>query len=223
MKLSDNGERSRRAVVSSNIRKFRKARNLSQAELAKLIGVSKSAIAMYEKGERFPKDYIYQELVKVLNVPDLYLPKNPDVKKKQPERHISHENIPKVIKNISTINNAVANISLEDLKNDPICLSVKNKYKNDFCITIQGNSMINAGIRDGDIVFVQKMPSVQNGQIALVVIDGEEFYLRRFYKEYDKIILVAENPDYPPILIDKACNKTLKVLGLAVIKQTTIK
>ena len=58
--------------------------------------------------------------------------------------------------------------------------------------------MINARIADGDIVFIKQQPTVENGEIAAVVID-DEATLKRVYKTADGLMLVAENPAYQPM------------------------
>ncbi|MBD3419118.1 MAG: transcriptional repressor LexA [Chitinivibrionales bacterium] len=64
-----------------------------------------------------------------------------------------------------------------------------------FTLRIKGESMCDAGILDGDIVIVRQQAVVENGEIAVVIVDGEAT-LKRFIREYDKIILRAENPEF---------------------------
>lgn len=53
--------------------------------------------------------------------------------------------------------------------------------KADFCLTAKGDSMINARIYDGDVVFIKQMPMVENGEIAAVIIDNEATLKRVYY------------------------------------------
>lgn len=87
--------------------------------------------------------------------------------------------------------------------------------KADFCLKCKGDSMINARIYDGDIVFVKKQPTVENGQIAVVAID-DEATLKRFYRYSDVIVLRAENPSYADIVLTPEEHKRVRVLGRAV-------
>lgn len=82
--------------------------------------------------------------------------------------------------------------------------------------------MINAGINDGDIVFIRSMPEVPNGKVACVEIDNEKVCLKRFYKSADGIMLVSENPKYPPIQLNRFNCQSVKILGLAVLRQSEI-
>ena len=87
----------------------------------------------------------------------------------------------------------------------------------DFCLTANGDSMINARIYDGDIVFIRKMPIVNNGEIAAVIIDDEATLKRwYYYKDDNKLMLVAENPKYPPLVYINEELNNIRCLGKAV-------
>ena len=67
-----------------------------------------------------------------------------------------------------------------------------------FALRIQGDSMIGAGIFDGDLVIVRPQPEAQNGEIIIALI-GEEATCKRFRRNADGVWLMPENPDYQPI------------------------
>lgn len=85
----------------------------------------------------------------------------------------------------------------------------------DFCLTAKGDSMINARIFDGDVVFIKKQPKVENGEIAAVIIDNEAT-LKRVYLKPDKIILRPENPLYDDLIYEKEQMNNVSILGKAV-------
>ena len=66
-----------------------------------------------------------------------------------------------------------------------------------FALEIEGESMINAGILDGDIVIVRKANTARNNQIVVALVDREEATLKRLYKTSQGVELIAENPDFP--------------------------
>lgn len=84
----------------------------------------------------------------------------------------------------------------------------------DFALTCQGDSMINARVMDGDIVYVRQQPEVENGEIAAVLIDGEATLKRVFYGK-GTIMLQAENPTYPPMVFSGEEILDVKILGKA--------
>ncbi len=66
-----------------------------------------------------------------------------------------------------------------------------------FALQIEGESMINAGILDGDIVIVKRANTARNNQIVVALVDQEEATLKRLYKTSQGVELIAENPDFP--------------------------
>lgn len=82
----------------------------------------------------------------------------------------------------------------------------------DFSIYADGDSMIDANIQDGDLVFIKQTPVVENGSICAVLID-DSATLKRFYKTEDQIILQPENNKYQPIIITEEDMKDVRILG----------
>lgn len=87
----------------------------------------------------------------------------------------------------------------------------------DFCLTAKGDSMIGARINDGDVVFIKSMPIVNNGEIAAVVIEDEATLKRWYYdRENQKLMLVAENSAYAPLMYVGEELNSITCLGKAV-------
>lgn len=82
----------------------------------------------------------------------------------------------------------------------------------DFSLTAKGDSMVDAGIDDGDIVFFKNTSIVENGKIAAVIIDNTTT-LKRFFKNDHEIILQPENKTYSPIIIREDDGQEVRVLG----------
>lgn len=77
------------------------------------------------------------------------------------------------------------------------------KHKEVFTLKVSGESMINAGILDGDIVIVQKQVTANNGDIVVAMTEENEVTLKRFYKESNYFRLQPENDTMDPIILDK--------------------
>lgn len=118
---------------------------------------------------------------------------------------------------------ATAGRTLKNVNQDINFLDLENKYGADFCITVRDDSMINANINEGDIVFIKSMTEVPNGKIACVKIDNKKICLKRFYKNKNRVILVSENPAYPPMDLNEPNMHNVEILGLAVLKQSEIR
>lgn len=80
-----------------------------------------------------------------------------------------------------------------------------------FMLRVQGDSMIDAGIHDGDLVAVRQQPTAQNGEIVAAMIE-DEATVKRFYKEPGRVRLQPENPNFEPILTDQA-----QILGKVIL------
>lgn len=80
-----------------------------------------------------------------------------------------------------------------------------------FMLTIRGESMINAGILDGDQVIIRKQDIARNGDIVIAMTDDDEATCKRFYKENNYIRLQPENDFMEPIILPN-----VKILGLVV-------
>ncbi len=92
----------------------------------------------------------------------------------------------------------------------------------DFCLTARGDSMINARIFDGDIVFIRAQPQVENGEIAAVIVN-DEATLKRVYLKSDRIILRPENPLYDDIIFTDTDMNSVRILGKAVAFMSYVK
>ena len=92
---------------------------------------------------------------------------------------------------------------------------IPDNIKCDFTLVCKGDSMINARINDGDIVYIKQQSQVDNGEIAAVLIDNEAT-LKRVYIYEDKVVLQPENTKYPPFVYTKEDMNNIRILGKAV-------
>ena len=96
--------------------------------------------------------------------------------------------------------------------------------KADFCLKAKGDSMINAKINDGDIVFIQKTNTVENGEIAAVIIDDEVLLKRIYYfKDKNQLMLQSENVNYPHRFYSDEELNHIRILGKAIALQTDLR
>lgn len=89
--------------------------------------------------------------------------------------------------------------------------SIARKSKRIFALRVEGTSMINAGILDGDLVIVRQQPTAEQGEMVIVLI-GDEATVKRFYKHKNKIKLQPENDSMNPIFIDPN-NNEVRIIG----------
>ena len=84
-----------------------------------------------------------------------------------------------------------------------------------FALRVRGESMIGAGIHDGDFLFVQKQPTARNGQVVVALIDGEAT-VKYFFAERDVIRLLPANDAFRPIVVRRQDFRETQVLGVVV-------
>lgn len=94
-------------------------------------------------------------------------------------------------------------------------IKVSEEINCDFALRCKGDSMINARIFDGDIVYIRQQPTVENGDIAAVLID-DEATLKKVYMYPNRIELRAENPTFKTLEFENEEMNKIKILGKAV-------
>lgn len=192
------------------IKNRREALGLTQQELANLIDVSYSAVSRWEAGE-------------VANMGRSKILALADTLRLSPVSIVSGEPVAEVIKTkrvplLGTIAAGEPVLALEDCSS---FVEINSDMLADFCLQVKGDSMIDARICDGDLVFVRSQPVVNNGDIAVVLIDNEAT-LKRFYKNNGGIILKPENNKYQPRYYSEADLKDIRILGKAVLFQSKL-
>lgn len=189
----------------------RKAIGLSAERVAEILGVSPATIYRYENGdiEKVPGDRL-DPIAKALQTTPAYLmgwendPTLPLNVIPMPETR----KVP-LLGAIACGKPIPAEENIEDYVNIPKDLA------GDFALTCKGDSMINARIFSGDIVYIRQQDTVENGEIAAVLI-GDEATLKRVRLFDDHISLEPENPQYRPIVLWGEEMNTVRILGKAV-------
>ena len=196
--------------IASNIKRLRIDAGLSQAELGKIAGVTDKAVSTWEAGTKTPrmgaieKMAAYFGVAKSAILDDTYQPAIPPGFVPVPEM----KKVP-LVGRIACGTPILAQENIEDYVDVP-----KDRHV-DFCLTCSGDSMIDAGIDDGDTVYIRKQPDVENGEIAAVRI-GDEATLKRVYKYPDCIVLEAENRAYAPLRYFKEDMNNVVIEGKAI-------
>lgn len=114
---------------------------------------------------------------------------------------------------IGTVRAGVPILAVENIEDNFLIPIDYVKSDNElFILTIRGESMIDAGITDGDLVIIEKVNTAENGDIVVAMIDNEAT-IKRFFKENNHIRLQPENKTMEPIIVDD-CNIIGRLVGL---------
>ena len=203
-------------TVGDRIRQVRQEQDVTQQELADYIGVSKQAVYKYENNivTNIPTDKV-DAIAKRLKVSPAYLmgwEEQPEPKK--PTIPPGFEPMPKM-KKIPLIGSIACGEPITAIQNREGEIDAPENMQCDFALRGKGDSMIGAGIHDGDAVYIRIQPEVENGQIAAVRI-GDEATLKRVYLHKDYIELRPENPDYESIIRRREEMNDVHIEGRAV-------
>lgn len=202
-------------TIGQRIKELRQAAGMSADELAERLGKNRATIYRYESDEirKLPLDVLKSladvfgitpgELFDDYSVPDL-LP-------------IGIQRLP-VYDGIACGEPRFADSKIE------FYVDVTTGIKADFVLRAHGDSMTGARIHDGDLVFIRRQATVENGEIAAVLID-DSATLKRVFWYANKAILVlrAENPEYKDIEITGSELEAVKILGKAVAFQSDVR
>lgn len=116
---------------------------------------------------------------------------------------------------LPVLGDAAAGKPIEIIEINQGSVPVNKKYAryNSFLVRAKGDSMINAGIENGDLVVIKPQPSIENGEIALVNVEGESA-IKYFYKFDGQCELRSANEKYEPMIY--ACNTNISIIGKVV-------
>lgn len=211
-------------IIGLRIKEERESKGLTLQDIADEIGVAKSTVQRYETGAigniKLP---VLAAIANVLKVAPEYLIGKSDNKTPDKQSLSSIKNIfPIETRRIPLLGEIACGEPTYAVEQFEHYVECGADIQADFALQCKGDSMINARIMDGDIVFVRSQPMVENREIAAVLID-DEATLKRVYVGNNGITLVAENPVYEPIYVSAKDHKNVRILGKAVAFQSDIK
>lgn len=188
--------------------------------LATRVGTSRQTIHRYESGiiSNVPHKMV-SELARALDVPpSVLMGWDNESSAKQ------YENVmPISVKRLPLLGDIACGEPIYASEEHDSFISTDIGLDADFCLRAHGDSMVGARIYDGDIVFIRAQDSVDNGEIAAVIINDEATLKRVYYYPDDaKLILSAENPRYAPFVYVGDELNEIKIIGKAVAFQSNI-
>lgn len=196
-----------KTTTSSRLKEIMSERNLRQVDILEMVApyskkmdirLAKNDLSQYVSGKVEPSQEKLTLLSLALNVSEPWL-MGYDVPKQE---ITSNSNSGISVPLVGTIAAGTPILAEENIER---YFNIDSSIKADFCLRIKGDSMINEGIHNNDIVFIHQQPILENGEIGAVIIDGEAT-LKRFYKTDTGIVLQPANEKYAPIIVDENSN-----------------
>lgn len=208
---------------ASRLSQALEARGMKAADLSKKTKVAEGTISCYINGRYEAKQNRVQVFAEALNVNPAWL-MGYDVPMETESRHSvapasrpippGFEPMPKM-KKVPLIGAIACGEPITAIENREGEIDAPEDMNCDFALRCEGDSMIGAGIHDGDAVYIRIQPEVENGEIAAVRI-GDEATLKRVYLHSDYIELRPENSAYESIIRRREEMNDVHIEGKAV-------
>ena len=198
---------------------LRKQKGLYQKDVANFLGVDRTTYVKYENGVSEPDYNTLVKLAEFFNVSVDYLlgRETNDIYASIGAMPVKKIKLP-VLGNVACGEPIYANEDLEGY------VYINEDIGADFCLHAKGDSMVNARIFDGDTLFVKKQDMVDDGEIAVVLIEGEATVKRVYYdRENNTITFMPENPAYKPMRYNGEELNNIRILGKVIARYSRIK
>lgn len=197
----------------NRLSQLRQEKGLNMREAARQLGMPYTTYVNYEKGTREPNSETLISLAKFYGTSIDYLLCKSD---SPPGRDIppGFEPMPKM-KKVPLIGAIACGEPITAEQNIEKMVDVPEYIRCDFSLTCHGDSMVDAGIHDKDVVYIRIQPEVENGEIAAVRIDGEAT-LKRVYYNPGTLTLMPANPAYAPMVYTGSQLEEVHIEGKAV-------
>jgi repressor LexA len=184
--------------IGKKLRDLREKHNLYAEDLAGILKVSKSTIYMWEGGNRTPDIFQLMAIADYFNI-DLDTLTGREMKSNLQFMYSDKDTVKvPIIGEVKAGYDLLADQNIIGYEYVPKSMLNGGEY---FYLKVTGDSMIDASISDGDLVLVRRQPAVDEGQIAVVLLENNEITIKRIHFERnEQVILKSENTNYPPKL-----------------------
>ena len=179
------------------LRELRLKKNLTQKELADILDVDRTAIAKYETGASGAKSEVLKKIADYFGVSVDYLLERSDNSHSSDPDNPSSTGIW-----IPVLGKVAAGIPIsavtDILDHEEISREMADTGDDYFALSIKGDSM-EPRMHEGDVVIVRQQPDVDSGEIAVVLVNGEDATVKRIKKSPEGLMLISLNPAYDPM------------------------
>ncbi|MBR2389002.1 MAG: helix-turn-helix domain-containing protein [Clostridia bacterium] len=190
---------------SERLKNLRKQNKITQEKLAAIIGVERSSIGKYESSTTIPSNETLIKIAQFFNVSTDYLLGNNITRKTENKGY----KIP-VFGNVAAgvpISAIEDIIDFEEIDEE---LAATGEY---FGLIIKGDSM-EPRMTTGDVVIVKSQSTIENGETAIVLVNGDEATCKKIKKTPEGVLLISTNPNYEPLFYT---NKQIEQLPVRII------
>jgi repressor LexA len=189
-----------------------KKNNLKPLRVVKDIGIASGSITKWKNGS-IPNSRSLTKIADYFGVSVEYLLGKETPAAQSETIALDHNNL-RMVPLFETVSAGFGAYASEDIQDYmPVYFHNPSEAAQTICIKVRGNSM-SPKIEDGDIIQVHKQESVDDGSIAVVLVDGDEGLVKKLQYRPDGVDLISMNPMYPPMRFDAAEASRVRVVGL---------
>lgn len=198
----------------NRIRELRKKRCMTMKELGAVVGLAESTISQYETGKREPDNETLLRLGEFFNTSVDYLLGRETATDGPPEPSVPGS---KWIPVIGTIPAGTPIEAIEEILDYEEITPQMASQGEHFALKIKGQSM-EPKISNGDVVIVRKQDDCENGEIGVVLVNGDEATVKRIKKRPEGLMLIPNNPAYEPMFYsnEEIENLPVRIIGKVV-------
>mgnify|MGYP001226832014 CR=1 FL=1 len=187
-------------------------KNKSLSAVAKELGLSNSIVTYWKRSNAFPRGETLEKIADYFGVSVGYLMGWES--SEAPAIPPGFEPLPKMVK-VPLVGEIACGVPILAEQNMERYVDMPEGCRADFALLCHGDSMINVGIQEGDIVYIRQQPTVENGQIAAVLIDNEAT-LKHVYLSGNTLVLQPANINYAPMTFSGEALNDVRIEGLVV-------
>ena len=196
------------ASLQDRLKSLRKENKYTQEDIAKKLNMTTSGYGYYEQGKNKPPLEILQKLTSIYSVSLDYLLGNDDVRLKNEVKIDSVVKLPV----LGSVRAGVGGLAVEEVIGYEYAFNISSETSDYFYLQVKGDSM-EPRISEGDLALVKKQSDVESGDLAIVLINGDEGVIKKVIKKDNSVELHSFNLYYPVRVFSGAALQDLKIIG----------
>lgn len=196
------------ANLQNRLKNLRKEFNYTQKDMGDILGITASAYGFYEQGRTEPTLDILEKLSNVFSVSIDYILGNDDVRLKN---EIKIDNVVK-LPVLGSVRAGTGGWAIEEVVGHEYAFNLCADTSDYYYLKVKGDSM-EPRISEGDLALVKKQSDVESGDLAIVLINGDEGVIKRVIKKDDCLELHSFNAYYPVRVFSGQALQDVKIIG----------
>ena len=196
------------ANLQTRLKELRKELNYTQKDMSKLLNITDRAYGFYEQGRSLPNSEMLDKIAGIFSVSVDYLLGNDDVRLKN---EIKIENVVK-LPVLGSVRAGTGGWAIEEVIGHEYAFNLNTDTSDYYYLKVKGDSM-EPRISEGDLALVKKQSDVESGDLAIVLINGDEGVIKKVIKRDDCLELHSFNAYYPVRVFSGQALQDVKIIG----------